>query len=120
MLESITETFKKINTELKGGAFWSIFLSLFIILGFLWLKISNSEYGLYKSQKQNDFSFLSSEIRKESLSNVVLNKFIYASKKGKKYYFYNCKSTIKEANKIFFDTEDLAQKAGYSLAKACK
>jgi methylphosphotriester-DNA--protein-cysteine methyltransferase len=48
------------------------------------------------------------------------NGFIYASKKGKKYYFYNCKSSIKEENKIYFNTEDEAKESGRTLASGCK
>jgi hypothetical protein len=47
---------------------------------------------------------------------------IVASKKGKKYYFVWCKyaSTLKEANKIYFDTEEEAKATGRSLASGCK
>ena len=45
-----------------------------------------------------------------------------ASKNGSKYFPEDCSSskTIKEENKIFFNTPEEAQKAGYELAKNCK
>ncbi len=45
---------------------------------------------------------------------------VYASSKGKRYYFMNCKSTISEANKITFASVSLAEQAGYTLASGCK
>lgn len=45
-----------------------------------------------------------------------------ASKNGSKYFPEDCSSskTIKEANKVYFNTPEEAQKAGYELAKNCK
>ena len=44
---------------------------------------------------------------------------IVASQQGRSYYFPWCSNTIKEANKIYFDEEEEAKKAGYQLAKNC-
>lgn len=45
-----------------------------------------------------------------------------ASKNGTKYYSLDCSgvSRIKEENKIWFDTAESAESAGYSLAVACQ
>lgn len=44
---------------------------------------------------------------------------IAASKQGRAYYFPWCSNAIKEENKIYFDREEEAKKAGYQLAKNC-
>lgn len=45
-----------------------------------------------------------------------------ASKNGKKYYFLHCSGTksIKEENKVYFDNQTHAEKAGYTIASGCK
>jgi hypothetical protein len=45
---------------------------------------------------------------------------VYASRNGSRYYFEWCSSQIKESNKIFFDSESAAEKAGYTLASGCQ
>lgn len=45
---------------------------------------------------------------------------IYASSRGSKYYFSNCKSTIVEQNKVFFASAAEAEAAGYTLASNCQ
>ncbi|MEK7488086.1 MAG: hypothetical protein AAB598_02070 [Patescibacteria group bacterium] len=42
-----------------------------------------------------------------------------ASKNGSKYYLTTCKSTIKEANKVFFKTKEDAEKAGFTPSTTC-
>jgi hypothetical protein len=45
---------------------------------------------------------------------------VYASSKGTKYYYMNCKSSVGAANKITFASATLAEQAGYTLASVCK
>jgi hypothetical protein len=49
-------------------------------------------------------------------------KLIVASKRGKKYYFTWCSGAknLSEANKIYFNTEEEAVKAGLSKSTSCK
>lgn len=42
-----------------------------------------------------------------------------ASKNGKDYYKIDCKNRIKEENKIYFQTEGDAKKAGYAPSATC-
>ena len=42
-----------------------------------------------------------------------------ASKNGKDYYKTDCKNRIKEENKIYFQTEEDAKKAGYGPSATC-
>lgn len=115
MQKSITETLKKINTELSGSAFLSILLTFISLNLFLGYKIVSSEYFLDKNELQYQNSSFS-----ESQDTNINKHFIYASKRGTKYYYWNCKASIKEANKIYFETDASAQKAGYTLSKTCK
>lgn len=117
MRESITETLKKINIELSGSTFLSLFLSLICLNLFLGYKIVSSQYFV----SNGNFQYIESDFSKGIGNNSKEDKyFIYASKKGKKYYYYNCRATIKEENKIFFDSDAAALKAGYTLSKTCK
>jgi hypothetical protein len=47
---------------------------------------------------------------------------VFASKKGKKYYYSWCSggNRIKPANRVFFDNAALAEAAGYTIAASCK
>ena len=112
MWKSITETLKKINIELKGPSFLSIILSLLIINIFVGYKVYSSQFSFENESLIYGFS--------NTLAQNPKDKFIYASKRGTKYYYFNCKSSIKEENKIYFNTEESAISAGYSLAKTCK
>jgi len=116
MGESISKTWKKINVELKGKPFLSIILTLILCVSYLSYKILT--YPNLFSAKA--FDYQASNISAETLKKANSIRYIYASRRGSKYYFYNCKSSIKESNKIFFDSEGQAQKAGYTLAKTCQ
>lgn len=45
----------------------------------------------------------------------------FASKRGKKYYTLGCSAgkTIKDSNKVWFDTGEEAVSAGYELSSSC-
>lgn len=112
MPKSITETLKKINIEIKGSSFLSILLTLLIMNSFMAYKVYSSDYF----SNEEEVKYIESKTNISSLKD----RFIYASKRGTKYYYYNCKSSIKEENKIYFNTEESAISAGYTLAKTCK
>lgn len=52
-------------------------------------------------------------------TSVANTASVYASSKGTKYYYQNCKSTVSEKNKITFNSSTEAEKAGYTLAANC-
>ena len=56
----------------------------------------------------------------QNSNNISGNYF--ASKIGHKYYSVGCTggTTIKDTNKVWFNTEEEAQKAGYGLSSSCK
>lgn len=116
MMKSITETLKKINIELSGGVFYSILISLVILDIFIGFKT----YSIYKSKSSDHLIYQKQSINNSALSaNQDLSR-VYASSKGSKYYLSNCKSSIKEENKVYFNTEIEAQNAGYQLSKSCE
>ncbi|MDP9249551.1 MAG: hypothetical protein M3M85_03535 [bacterium] len=49
-------------------------------------------------------------------------KGYFASSRGTKYYPADCSAgqSIKESNKVWFDTRDLAERAGYELSSSCR
>lgn len=57
--------------------------------------------------------------QQEPSSTPVRDGSFVASRNGKTYYRLDCKNNIKEENKIYFKTEEDAQKAGLTPAKNC-
>lgn len=105
--------------------FWLIFSLCLIISAFFLGRITKFMEG------RPVFSFESKEAEelvyneeKEKLFNTKIapKGNIVASSGGKKYYYVWCKgvANLKESKKIYFDSEALAQKAGYTLAASCK
>ncbi len=82
--------------------------------------IITADRSLVSNQKllPNSEPILSSEITKSTHTS----ENVFASKNGTTYYFESCGSgsRIKEENKVWFDTESVAQSAGYRLAKVCQ
>ena len=54
-----------------------------------------------------------------SVINSIPAGGVFASSKGKKYYYPGCSNTISEANKITFSTSKEAESAGFTLASNC-
>lgn len=57
-------------------------------------------------------------ITKDAGAAAQTGSFV-ASKNGTAYYSSVCKNNIKEENKIYFQTKDDAEKAGFKPAKNC-
>lgn len=58
----------------------------------------------------------------EAISSVNLNTgIVFASKNGTKFYYDNCSGgkSIKSENRIWFETVEEAQAAGYTIATNC-
>ena len=49
-------------------------------------------------------------------------KNFFASSKGSKYYSLGCSAgkSLKQENRVYFDTREAAEKAGYELSSSCK
>ncbi len=59
-------------------------------------------------------------LKADDATNAVGQNF-FASRRGKKYYPLGCSAgkTIKESNRVYFDTRDQAVKAGYTPSTSC-
>lgn len=62
---------------------------------------------------------LKTEPLKDKKSEISKDLPFVASKNGKAYYKTSCSNRIKDENKIYFKTEEDAQKSGFSPAKTC-
>lgn len=95
------------------------------------LSKESSKGGLKIEYTGQEASALGSTI--PNVSNISFNPNIeektykegqgryFASKRGKKYYPLGCSTgkTIKQENRIYFQTSNEAEKAGFSLASSC-
>jgi hypothetical protein len=56
------------------------------------------------------------------IDSLDSNKAFFASTKGTKYYSIGCGAgkTIKQENRIYFETSNVAEAAGYTLSTSCK
>ncbi len=88
----------------------------------------NSSPGVkitYPAGPANAISALDSTspyIKNEKTSqNTISSGNYFASIRGKKYYSLDCSGggTIKDTNKVWFKTEEEAQKAGYEISSTC-
>jgi hypothetical protein len=102
--------------------FFIILILLALICAFLLGKASKflemHPVFTFETKEQEDMSF---EQEKDALFGIISTSTIVASVTGKKYYFVWCKgaSNIKESKRKYFETESIAQKAGYTLAANC-
>jgi len=55
------------------------------------------------------------------IDTAINGKNFFASNRGTKYYSLGCSAgkTIKQENRIYFDTKEEAEKAGYTLSTSC-
>ncbi len=74
---------------------------------------ANSQFPILNLQTS------SNENSKLKIDNLAQTASVYASSKGKKYYYPWCKSTVSEANKVTFASPNMAESAGYTLASNC-
>ncbi len=82
----------------------------------------------YKGQEASAIGSLEANMPKISLNPSITERIqanskgnYFASKKGKKYYSAGCSAgkSIKEENRIYFNTSSEAEKAGYTLSSSC-
>ncbi len=123
---SIPETvdFDKEGQVVRSSHIQKVFLTLLIIL------VALLSYGLGRLSTEANREPIKLEYgqtatvlnSKEILPpNPILSSGggVYASSKGKKYYYPWCKSTVSEANKVTFTSPSMAESAGYTLASNC-
>ena len=78
--------------------------------------------GLFVHSLHDSSGAASVQLRPLPTEQPYNERQVYASKRGKRYYPWWCNAgnTIVEENKIWYDTPELAQKEGYSIAKGCQ
>ncbi len=76
----------------------------------------------YPDQEANAMGSLDQNSSNLQNSKKSISGNFFASSRGTKYYSISCSAgkTIKEENRIYFDTSTEAQNAGYELSSACK
>lgn len=116
-----------LNTKKGSDLVLGILLILSMIVSFLLGRLSKSSENAIiietPNSKSSEIDPLTYTI--ENAENKAVESglgSIVASKRGSKYYFVWCSGskTLSEANKIYFESEILAQNAGYSLSTSCK
>lgn len=123
IIAQITKFFKAEVTQYLVKFFWGILAVSLLILAFVLGRVTkfmeNSPVFTFESKEQEEIYY---EKEKNSLFDKKTTSNIVASKSGKRYYFVWCSgaANIKESNKRYFATEELAQQAGYTLANNCK
>jgi len=138
IIAQIVHKFKFNRRSLGGGGlarfreylnrfFWVLTAILLIVISFFLGRITkfmeSSPVFTFESKEAEEQNYIKEKEDLFGLANTkVSTSTIVASKTGKKYYFVWCKGAgnIKPDKKIYFNTEELAQKAGYSLAASCK
>ena len=92
------------------------------------IKYENQEANIIKSLKYgpNDDLGVKDNIIEELKPLNQLNnsdsKNFFASSRGSKYYSLDCSGgkTIKQENRIYFNTKEEAENAGYELSSSCE
>ncbi|MDB5194102.1 MAG: hypothetical protein JWN50_116 [Parcubacteria group bacterium] len=134
---SIPETihFDKDGEPVPGGHFRELFRKVFLAL--VILLVAGLGFGVGRlsageGRKGVEIRYDNGAIQALSSStstpaSVVQGKAldsssgsVYASSKGTKYYYTNCKSSVTAANKVTFAAASMAEAAGYTLATNCK
>lgn len=91
--------------------------------GFALGKASNSSFEAMKAISHEERNNKPLKIpQTEQEATVIANQQYVASKNGTKYHLLWCPGAkqIKEENKVYFESKDEAERAGYTPAANCK
>jgi hypothetical protein len=112
---------EKIKRFLEGKQGKDILTVLIVVL------VGLGSFGLGRLSKNVVSEGLKIEYTEGSLEASIAEatttkKNFFASKRGSKYYSLGCSGgkTIKQENRVFFNTKEEAEKAGYELSVSCK
>ncbi|PJE64132.1 MAG: hypothetical protein COU90_04655 [Candidatus Ryanbacteria bacterium CG10_big_fil_rev_8_21_14_0_10_43_42] len=122
MIPNIGRKVKEFVSKKEGDIilFLSVFLGIMLIAGLFYIYGAQGEkYPIRMrevSRAVEEESALRAYIAAEGLSGLIA-----ASSKGTRYYYPWCGgvSRLSEKNKIWFDTPEEAEKAGYTIASGC-
>jgi len=98
-----------------------IILIALIFFGIGRLSIPNKEPVLIKGLEKASVEDIKAPVIEQGSNEINYKGRVVASSKGAKYHLPNCPGAkqISEKNKIWFDSIQDAEKAGYSPAKNC-
>lgn len=76
----------------------------------------------YKGQVINQEASAIKATNKAEIIPKSASGSFFASKRGKKYYPAGCSAgkSIKQENRVYFESKDIAEAAGYSLSTSCQ
>jgi hypothetical protein len=116
--------YEKLKSWLADDAFFMAILVLLVaVVSFGLGRQSVIEKGLHQSPLESPAGVILTDL--STTTDLILNDFeevrVVASKSGTKYHLPNCPGAvqIKEENRVFFDSIELAKAAGYSPASNC-
>jgi len=103
------------------GWFIPLCLLLLTLLGFGFGRLSAKAVPEPVQIRSAELPSYSSPLQQQQVAAVAEEGSYVASKNGKKYYPLSCSGAnrIKDENKIYFNTQALAESAGYSKAANC-
>ncbi len=112
-ISNYTEKIKQLATSEQGKDIMIVVIVILVGLGCFALGRMSKESV---SEGQNNLKS-ASPIKQPETSG----RNFFASSKGSKYYSEGCSGgkTIKKENKVYFDTKEEAEKAGYTLSSSC-
>lgn len=122
MTKSVKEWWK----EKRDTVFWglSVFCAVLLIGGALRLSMiwrSHTPITMIE-EKMSSGVTTKEENYQQYMKASGLPGLVAASRNGKRYYYPWCAglNRIKEANKIWFSSEESAEAAGYTIASGCE
>lgn len=100
--------------------FRKLFLSIVIIL-VAFLSFGIGQLSVAENREPIKIEY-DEQITTNGLQSTLNEGEVVASKNGTKYHYLHCSGAklIKEENKIVFQTSEIAEAAGYTLATNCK
>ena len=123
-INEIKSKIKSFATGFSGSDLYIVFVVIIVAFGSFGLgRLSNTSgvLGLKQiSVVPTEQSNLATVVESKKAQLPANNQFV-ASKRGKKYYPTDCPSaqSIKAENKIYFNSSNDAEKAGYSASSSC-
>jgi hypothetical protein len=109
------------QNDIKIKSFFLLMITQLFVATYLIIRIGELRYvkpEITIDQK----SFKYSDMRPKKNDNSSESAPIVASKNGTKYYYLHCSGVgrIKEENRVYFDSFQEAESAGYEIAKNCQ
>ncbi|TSC68147.1 MAG: hypothetical protein G01um101466_540 [Parcubacteria group bacterium Gr01-1014_66] len=115
-IAKLRENSKELWEMNKDSIFWgcAAFLGAMLLAGLLRLSII--------WQARSTVIQLEEGLAKEYMATSGFPGLVAASRNGKRYYYPWCAglNRVKEANKIWFDSEKAAEAAGLTIASGCE